>query len=498
MFFGALARHGPPGRYQLFHSGAEAFLRSLTPGANVRIDCAPLDALFRNFDGFPFRVWHDADADLPSAARLRTVFSRRAYPITATPHVLSYQGLLGGWIARMLLGDVLPCDAIVCISRSARDTIAKLLAQVGERLAARHPGADFRFPGRLALVPYSMDTERFRPRDRAEVRAAMALPQDAFVLLWIGRLSAVDKGDLVPLLRVFRNLVRRFPDRKLLLVIGGTGTPDYVETLRTAAADHGVTDHVQLLGRVDPSQRHLLHAAADVFVSPVDNMQETLGNTPQEALSCGVPQVVADWDGYRDMVVDGQTGFLIPTYWGEVDGGENPAAGLYDSCDELLDHYRLAQAVAVDTEAMERALAELIANDELRRRMGEASRRRALETYGEPVVMAQFDALWNELEEVAATLPFAPAPHPETPAFVHTFSNYATHLLAPTSRVAALERESWPAVDPRLRLDETLLAALLRASTPSSDLATLDGGDGERRRHVLWLLKHGLLRLEKL
>jgi len=468
MFFGALARHSA-GPHQLFCSTPEAraFIEQL------KLQAHPIDDLFEDFGRFPFDAWHDADANLGTAVRLRATYSKRLYPVTATPHVLSYQGLLDGWILNTLLADVRPCDAIVCISRSAKTAIANLLAHVGDRLRVAH-GGRYPFRGQLVVLPYSIDTEHFRPRPRKK--------RDTFVLLWLGRLSAVDKGDLVPLLCVFRNLVRAFPTRELQLVIGGTGTPEYVAELRNAAAEFGVADRVHFRGAVEPEERHLLYANADVFVSPVDNMQETLGNTPLEALASGVPQVVADWDGYRDMVVDGETGFLIPTYWGHVDADENRRAGIYDG-DELRDHFRLAQSVAIDLGAMERALSTLIRDDALRMRMAEASRARALSTFSEPVIMRRFDELWTHLGSIAKRLPFTPAAHYATPSFVEHFGHYATELLDENTKVIATGE---PLREPHrdLGLDMNVLEEILRKET-------LRGVD---LRHAMWLMKHGMLK----
>ena len=71
----------------------------------------------------------------------------------------------------------------------------------------------------------------------------------------------------------------------------------------------------RILFHKDITDRPELYNAADVFTSPIDNLQETFGLTPLEAMSCGVPQVVSDWDGYKDTVEDGITGFRIPVYW---------------------------------------------------------------------------------------------------------------------------------------------------------------------------------------
>ena len=71
---------------------------------------------------------------------------------------------------------------------------------------------------------------------------------------------------------------------------------------------------------VSKKDKHLLYSGADIFVSPGDNIQETFGLAVAEALAYGLPPVVSDWDGYRDLVTDGETGFLVrsvfPTDWG--------------------------------------------------------------------------------------------------------------------------------------------------------------------------------------
>ena len=53
--------------------------------------------------------------------------------------------------------------------------------------------------------------------------------------------------------------------------------------------------------------------AADLFLSLVDNPQETFGLAPVEAMAAGLPVVVSDWDGYRATVSDGVEGFRVPT-----------------------------------------------------------------------------------------------------------------------------------------------------------------------------------------
>ena len=55
------------------------------------------------------------------------------------------------------------------------------------------------------------------------------------------------------------------------------------------------------------------NASGDVFLSLPDNIQETFGLVVVEAMASGLPVLGSDWDGYRDLVVHGETGFLVPT-----------------------------------------------------------------------------------------------------------------------------------------------------------------------------------------
>lgn len=72
----------------------------------------------------------------------------------------------------------------------------------------------------------------------------------------------------------------------------------------------GVPLHI--LPNPSPEERLAVYSAADIFVSPSDNMQETFGLTLLEAGAAELPAVVSDWDGYRDIIVHDETGFLVP------------------------------------------------------------------------------------------------------------------------------------------------------------------------------------------
>ena len=141
-------------------------------------------------------------------------------------------------------------------------------------------------------------------------------------------------------------------------------------------------------------------AAADLFVSLSDNIQETFGLAPIEAMAAGLPVVVTDWDGYKDTVRDGVDGFRIPT-WMLPPDGEAFARG-YEAGIDTYDVYcgLTCQTVSVDLRVLIERLSELVSNPGLRQRMGEAGRRRARDVFDWAVVYRQYQALWAEMERL--------------------------------------------------------------------------------------------------
>jgi len=173
-------------------------------------------------EGERIDVWHDLAMDLRPFALRRAL--KGSFPITLTHHTLSYRELLRDVFLRLLLEGPRPTDAIVCSSSAARTAVERILEHVADRLNARL-GTDVRYRGRLASIPLGVDTERFCVRDRAEARVRLGLGddlRDAFLLLWVGRFSATDKADLVPLIGVAGELARANPTRNLRLVCVGS------------------------------------------------------------------------------------------------------------------------------------------------------------------------------------------------------------------------------------------------------------------------------------
>jgi hypothetical protein len=153
-------------------------------------------------------------------------------------------------------------------------------------------------------------------------------------------------------------------------------------------------------GRDKTVQREIW-SAADLFTALVDNIQETFGLAPVEAMAAGLPVVATDWDGFRDTVRHGVDGMLVPTLMAPP--GEGLQAALYYATKRINYAGLLAEAAqltAVDIGAAAEAFQALAADPALRRRMGAAGQVRVRETFDWAAVLPQHQALWQEQQAI--------------------------------------------------------------------------------------------------
>jgi glycosyltransferase involved in cell wall biosynthesis len=152
-----------------------------------------------------------------------------------------------------------------------------------------------RFP--LSHIPNGLDTEVFKPRDRALARDILQVPADAKTVLFVADLVANRRKGIALLYEALAGL-RDVPN--LFLLSAGQGTTPPPQGLPGRHLD-SVSDERWL---------SLAYCAADVFVIP--SLQDNLPNTVLEAMACGTPVVGFDVGGIPDMVRHSVTGLLVP------------------------------------------------------------------------------------------------------------------------------------------------------------------------------------------
>jgi D-inositol-3-phosphate glycosyltransferase len=187
----------------------------------------------------------------------------------------------------------------------------RLIANTEEEAAqlVGHYGAD---PARTLVVPPGVDLQRFTPGDRAAARRAVGVPDDALLLLFVGRIQPLKAPDV--LLGAAARMLADDPSLRARLRVHVVGAPsgsglEAPRKLEELAAALGIADVVRFL---PPQPRERLadhYRAADVAVVPSHN--ESFGLVALEAQACGTPVVAARVGGLRTAVSDGVSGVLV-------------------------------------------------------------------------------------------------------------------------------------------------------------------------------------------
>ena len=180
-------------------------------------------------------------------------------------------------------------DRVIAVCEPARQVEIKVAGSSSSKVVTIHNG---------------IDTTRFSPRARPDLqmRSSLGIPSDALLMGCIGRLHP-QKG-LTDLLLATAELKRKMPPIRLLLV----GDGELRESLDRQSHDLGLSDTVIFAGlRTDVPD---ILATMDLFVLP--SLWEGMPNVVLEAMAAGLPVVATAVGGTPELVVDGETGLLVP------------------------------------------------------------------------------------------------------------------------------------------------------------------------------------------
>ena len=319
-----------------------------------------------------------------------------------------------------------------------------------------------------------MDCDSFSrdPSLGAAYRQELGIGAAHIVFLLVGRLSIRTKLSPLPMYLALQRAAER-RGRKLHLIFTGQFDDDRSRTVFTEGAKRACPDvTVHYVNGHDAEIYAKAWAAADIFTLPADNLQETFGLAPVEAMAAGLPVVVTDWDGFRDTVEDGVTGFRIPTLMG---GDSRSIAMRYHmGLDDHAGYLRnAAQATAMDIGAAADAYHRLAEDAALRRQMGMAAAARARRKYDWSAVIPQYLALWQEQASIRAKArEFAPLikgrqASPNHPDPFMLFADYPTRRLEPGQRVSLVPGANLDRLRTLAAIPGTIARGALLPSLPS-------------------------------
>ena len=462
--------------------------------------------------GIGVHAWHRAAA---AAA------GHGAWSLCGITHTTSSAGAMDA-LADLLTAPVQAWDAVICTSAAVKDNVTRLLQAQADYLVQRLGVQRLVLP-QLPVIPLGIHTQDFAYTDvqKAEARAAIGANEHSLVVLYTGRLSFHAKAHPLAMYQALEQAAQCLPaGQKVVLLECGWHANEFIAKAYADAAQLACPSvRVVTLDGRRPEARQTAWASADVFCSLSDNIQETFGIVPIEAMAAGLPVVVSDWDGYKDTVRDGVDGFRIPTLMPQAGLGGDLAlrhALEIDTYDMYCGHS--CSLVAVDVQATAQAFVRLFQSPELRKQLGQAGCQRAREVYDWAVIIAQYEALWVQLGEMrqaqAPTLKAPPQPWPARMDPFHAFASYPTALLTPQTVLGLVDADVLYAfarvgtyrqlamvnfAQVVLPTDAEVQAVVQAAASPRPALELVQAIPAERQafvfRALVWLVKLGILKV---
>lgn len=218
-------------------------------------------------------------------------------------------------------------------------------------------------PAKIAVIHNEVDVNWFHPDfiGRETAREQLGIDKDAKVVSMIARFTPYKRHPL--LLDAIARIADRVPRLKVMLtgeLYPNNRNSSHTERVKQQARDLGIADRIYWLGF--RSEIRVVHSAADVLVLCSD--REPLGRCVVEAQAMGVPVVVTNSGGTKEVVRDGETGLVVP--------GEDPAA--------------LAEAIA-----------RILLDDQLRTAMSRSARLHAERNLAASVAASRVEEIYTSL-----------------------------------------------------------------------------------------------------
>ncbi len=204
---------------------------------------------------------------------------------------------------RPLLGEEEP-ELRIETERNLAQNCHRIIASTDreKRALVRHYGASSE---KISVVPCGVDLEHFRIIEKSQARHHLGLDGDR-IILFVGRIDPLKGVD--NLIKALPHLCH-VPKLKLIIIGGGERSQYEIEQLRKLAHNLQVQDSVDFLGLIKHEELPYYYNAAHTCVVP--SYYESFGLVALESLACGTPVVATDVGNHKNLIRQGETGYVI-------------------------------------------------------------------------------------------------------------------------------------------------------------------------------------------
>lgn len=193
-------------------------------------------------------------------------------------------------------------------------------------------------PERIGVVPCGVNPELFSPMDMHEARKESGI-DNGRIILFAGRIDPL-KG-IASLIKAVP-LLKTDDDVKLAIIGGGEASREETEKLKKLAEELEIKDRVVFTGAVKQDRMPYFYSAADVCVIP--SLYESFGLVALESLSCGTPIVANNVGDLKNIVRQGETGYVVDGNAPELLAGKINLI-LNQKCEEKLSAEAIRESV---------------------------------------------------------------------------------------------------------------------------------------------------------
>lgn len=268
---------------------------------------------------------------------------------------------MSSWMERTAILDA---DAIIAVSAGTKADIERAYPEVD--------------PARVHVIYNGIDLDEYQQTDESRALVEYGVDPSVPYVLFVGRITR-QKG-VTHLVDAIRYLP---PETQVVLCAGAPDTPEIAAELR-AKVEAARRDHPRIVWiekMVTRQETIQFYSHARVFCCP--SVYEPFGIINLEAMACRAPVVASATGGIKEVVVDGETGFLVP----------------FDQ-DPVTSFPRDPEIFAKNLAAR---LSDLLRDPEKCRRFGNAGRRRVEETFSWTAIAHQTINLYKTLIERKAS-----------------------------------------------------------------------------------------------